>query len=183
MTRLGPTRPRTARPRRGSRAGFQGARVKVSALRMTASLPVGVVMARSYTPEIRLPGSCGTWMAFNWRDSVSARCAVSRCRRLRIMSGFGATSPKAEMAANPCPASQRPRSASACRSSAGKPGVSSCSFAPYLDQRCDDYPRLSRVSPRPEAAKCAAARAIDAFERRYIGISPPESLTNHPSSQ
>jgi hypothetical protein len=26
MTRLGPTRSRTARPRRGSRAGFQGAR-------------------------------------------------------------------------------------------------------------------------------------------------------------
>jgi hypothetical protein len=30
-----------------SSAGFQGASVKVSALRMTASLPVGVAMARS----------------------------------------------------------------------------------------------------------------------------------------
>jgi hypothetical protein len=28
-------------------------------------------------------------MAFSWRDCVSARCAVSRCLRLRIICGFG----------------------------------------------------------------------------------------------
>ena len=39
--------PLTARPLKGSRAGLQGARVKVSGRRMTANLPVGVVMARS----------------------------------------------------------------------------------------------------------------------------------------
>ena len=37
----------TDRPRSGSRAGFHGASVNVSCRRMTASLPVGVVIARS----------------------------------------------------------------------------------------------------------------------------------------
>lgn len=47
MTRLGSMRPITARPRIASSAGFHGASVKVSSRRMTASLPIGVVMARS----------------------------------------------------------------------------------------------------------------------------------------
>ena len=47
VTRCGWTRPATARPRSGSSAGLHGASVKVSSLRMTASLPVGVVIERS----------------------------------------------------------------------------------------------------------------------------------------
>jgi hypothetical protein len=45
VMRLGPTIPATAWPRKGSRAGCHGASVKVSSRRMTAILPVGVVMA------------------------------------------------------------------------------------------------------------------------------------------
>src|SRR5262245_30508823 len=47
VIRRGPTQPITARPRNGSSAGFQGARVKVSSRRMSASRPVGVTIARS----------------------------------------------------------------------------------------------------------------------------------------
>ena len=47
VTRFGPIIPMTARPLKGSSAGRQGARVNVSCRRMTASLPVGVVMERS----------------------------------------------------------------------------------------------------------------------------------------
>jgi hypothetical protein len=47
VTRFGPTMPVTAKPRIGSNAGFHGASVNVSSCRMTASLPVGVAMARS----------------------------------------------------------------------------------------------------------------------------------------
>jgi hypothetical protein len=71
-------------------------------------------------------GSCGTWMAFSCRDSIWAKRTVSRCLRLRIISGFGATSSEPDTLASPRSASQRLRSESACRSSAGKPGVSSC---------------------------------------------------------
>jgi hypothetical protein len=39
--------PRPGKVLRLARAGFQGASVKVSALRMTASLPVGVATARA----------------------------------------------------------------------------------------------------------------------------------------
>ena len=47
VTRWGPTRPMTARPRIDSSPGFHGASVKVSSRRMTASLPDGVETARS----------------------------------------------------------------------------------------------------------------------------------------
>jgi hypothetical protein len=78
--------PRTARPLNGSSAGFHGARVKVSSRRSTAILPVGVVMAWSYTPEICAPGSVWMWVALRCRES---RASGARFRPDAVSHHFG----------------------------------------------------------------------------------------------